>query len=145
MVLRREPPIWEERNPCSSVLTPLPSENVRRKTMTFRHISTECRCWSMLLVKISVTKLGNSQLSHSGIHINHANVHIFLGTAMRNIVIINFLFFLIYDTVESKCDPINPCLNGGTCHEFVDHYHCSCPLSFHGQNCEGSFSPTIRT
>ncbi|XP_078573543.1 SCO-spondin-like isoform X2 [Branchiostoma floridae x Branchiostoma japonicum] len=30
----------------------------------------------------------------------------------------------------------NPCLNGGTCNDFVGFYNCTCPDSFTGSNCE---------
>ncbi|XP_066275444.1 fibrillin-2-like [Branchiostoma lanceolatum] len=30
----------------------------------------------------------------------------------------------------------NPCLNGGTCHDLVGGYNCTCPDSFTGTNCE---------
>ncbi|XP_078586089.1 uncharacterized protein LOC144867956 [Branchiostoma floridae x Branchiostoma japonicum] len=30
----------------------------------------------------------------------------------------------------------NPCLNGGTCNDFVGFYNCTCPDSFTGINCE---------
>ena len=31
----------------------------------------------------------------------------------------------------------NPCQNGGTCIEGLFMYHCRCPVTYGGQNCEG--------
>ena len=30
----------------------------------------------------------------------------------------------------------NPCLNGGTCEDELDRYHCHCPPGFTGCMCE---------
>lgn len=40
-------------------------------------------------------------------------------------------------TVESKCLPLNPCQNGGTCTEAQGSYKCDCTPGWTGLSCEG--------
>ena len=36
---------------------------------------------------------------------------------------------------KNDCLPLNPCLNGGTCHDRVGSYHCECPPGKTGLVC----------
>lgn len=45
--------------------------------------------------------------------------------------------FYCLSLVESKCLPINPCQNGGTCTEAHGTYQCDCTPGWSGLSCEG--------
>nr|XP_012559035.1 neurogenic locus notch homolog protein 2 isoform X1 [Hydra vulgaris] len=37
---------------------------------------------------------------------------------------------------KSLCHPNNPCLNGGTCKDYLGSYDCICPLGWTGEHCQ---------
>ena len=39
------------------------------------------------------------------------------------------------DADINECES-NPCLNGGTCSDYVGHYTCECPEGYEGINCQ---------
>ena len=48
---------------------------------------------------------------------------------------LNYFVKLIY--LESLCHPSNPCLNGGTCKDYLGSYDCICPQGWTGEHCQG--------
>ncbi|XP_033001266.1 protein eyes shut homolog [Lacerta agilis] len=39
------------------------------------------------------------------------------------------------ETDINECDS-NPCKNGGSCNDYIDHFKCNCPVGFEGHQCE---------
>ena len=35
------------------------------------------------------------------------------------------------------CKPNNPCLNGGTCKDYLGSYDCMCQAGWTGEHCQG--------
>lgn len=48
-------------------------------------------------------------------------------------------WFSLFNKVEAKCLPINPCQNGGTCTEALGSYHCNCMSGWQGLSCESKY------
>ena len=55
----------------------------------------------------------------------------------------NDCFGLCFSLVESKCLPINPCQNGGTCTEAHGTYQCDCSPGWSGLSCEGKIAVVL--
>lgn len=57
-------------------------------------------------------------------------------------IVLNPLTFLRCETEIDECQS-NPCLNGATCLDRLNHFQCECVPGFSGTLCENNVSLTL--
>ena len=50
-----------------------------------------------------------------------------------------FLYIILFSTIDINECASNPCQNGGSCTNLLNKYTCSCPTGFQGTQCETGF------
>ena len=60
-------------------------------------------------------------------------------TKTFRIIIIKLIFIVISDSLVPLSCTGHPCVNGATCVETSDSYHCKCSSGYKGLKCSGMF------